>query len=91
MYVVILNKRTSYYVFELRKAIYDRSRLRNRFCKTPTEEKENLYKKQRNNCVSIRKKNIRNYSNEIANVWWPKAAIVKKKQINKQRKVVCVL
>ena len=27
---------------ELRKAIYDRSRLRNRFCKTPTEENEKL-------------------------------------------------
>ena len=38
---------------ELHKAIYDRSRLRNRFCKTPTEENENLYKKQRNKCVSI--------------------------------------
>ena len=28
---------------ELRKAIYDRSRLRNRFCKTPTEENEKFY------------------------------------------------
>ena len=52
---------------ELRKAIYDRSRLRNRFCKTPTEENEKLYKKQRNKCVSIRKKSIRNYFNKIAN------------------------
>ena len=52
---------------ELRKAIYDRSRLRNRFCKTPTEESEKLYKKQRNKCVSIRKKSIRNYFNKIAN------------------------
>ena len=38
---------------ELHKAIYDRSRLRNRFCKILTEENENLYKKQRNKCVSI--------------------------------------
>ena len=52
---------------ELRKAIYDRSRLRNRFCKTPTEENEKLYKKQRNKCVSIRNKSIRNYFNKIAN------------------------
>ena len=52
---------------ELHKAIYDRSRLRNRFCKTPTEENENLYKKQRNKCLSIRKKSIRNYFNKIAN------------------------
>ena len=52
---------------ELRKAIYDRSRLRNRFCKTPTEENEKIYKKQRNKCVSIRKKSIRNFFNKIAN------------------------
>ena len=44
---------------ELRKAISDRSRLRNRFCKTPTEENKKLYKKQRNKCVSIRKKSIK--------------------------------
>ena len=31
---------------ELRKAIYDRSRLRNRLCKTLTEENEKLHKKQ---------------------------------------------
>ena len=52
---------------ELRKAIYDTSRLRNRFCKTPTEENEKLCKKQRNKYVSIRKKSIRNYFNKIEN------------------------
>ena len=52
---------------ELRTAIYDRTRLRNRFCKTPTEENEKLFKKQRNKCVSIRKESIRNYFNKIAN------------------------
>ena len=51
---------------ELRTAIYDRNRLRNRFCKTPTEENEKLFKKQRNKCVSIRKESIRNYFNKIA-------------------------
>ena len=51
---------------EMHKAIYDRSRLRNRFCKTTTEENEKLYKKQRYKCVSIRKKSIRNYVNKIA-------------------------
>ena len=39
-----------------RKATYNRSRLRNRFCKIPSEENEKLYKKQRNKCVAIRKK-----------------------------------
>ena len=52
---------------ELRKAIYDRSRLRHWFCKTPIEENEKLHKKQRNKCVSIRKKSIRKYFNKIAN------------------------
>ena len=51
---------------KLCKAIYDRIRLRNRFCKTPTEENEKLYKKQKNKCISIRK-SIRNYFNKIAN------------------------
>ena len=41
---------------EFRKAIYNRSRLRNKFCKIPTEENEKLYKKQRNKCVAIHKK-----------------------------------
>ena len=39
---------------EFRKAIYNRSRLRNKFCKIPSEENEKLYKKQRNKCVAIR-------------------------------------
>ena len=52
---------------ELRKAIYDRSILRIRFCKTPTEENEKLYEKQRNKCVSIRKKSIKNYFKKIVN------------------------
>ena len=40
---------------EVRKVIYNRSRLRNKFCKVPTEENEKLCKKQRNKCVSIHK------------------------------------
>ena len=31
----------------LRKEIYTKSRLRNKFCKNPTQENEKLYKKQR--------------------------------------------
>ena len=41
---------------EFRKAIYNRSRLRNKFCKIPSEENEKLCKKQRNKCVAMRKK-----------------------------------
>ena len=47
--------------------IDNRSRLRNKFCKIPSKENEKLYKKQRNKCVAIRKKSIRNYFNKIAN------------------------
>ena len=52
---------------EFRKAIYNRSRLRNKFCKIPTEENEKLHKKQINKCVTFRKKSIRNYFDKIAN------------------------
>ena len=52
---------------EFRKATYNRSRLRKKFRKVPTEETEKLYRKQRNKCVAIRKKIIRNYFNKIAN------------------------
>ena len=37
---------------EMRKAIYARSRLRNKFCKNPSEENERKHKRQRNLCVS---------------------------------------
>ena len=41
---------------ELRKGIYTRSRLRNKYWKNPTLENELWYKQQRNKCVSLRKK-----------------------------------
>ena len=41
---------------EMRKAIYTRNRLRNKFCKNPSEENERKYKRQRNLCVSLRRK-----------------------------------
>ena len=40
---------------ELRKAIYTKSRLRNRYFKNPTKKNETSYKKQRNKCVSLRR------------------------------------
>ena len=45
----------------MRKAIYARSRLRNKFCKNPSEENERKYKKQRHLCVSLRRKAIKQY------------------------------
>ena len=50
---------------ELRKAIYTRSRLRNRYFKNPTKENETSYKKQRNKCVSLRRKSITQYFSKI--------------------------
>ena len=50
---------------ELRKAIYTRSRLRNRFLKNPNEINSKLYKQQRNKCVSIRRKSIQHYFSNI--------------------------
>ena len=50
---------------DLRKAIYTRSKLRNKFIKNPTEVNEKLYKRQRNECVLIRKKLIKQYFSNI--------------------------
>ena len=49
----------------LRKAIYTRSRFRNRFLKNPDEINSKLYKQQRNKCVSIQRKSIQNYFSNI--------------------------
>ena len=50
---------------DIRKAIYTRSKLRNKFSKNPTEVNEKLYKRQRNKCVLIRKKPIKHYFSDI--------------------------
>ena len=44
-----------------REEIYTRSRFRNKFCKNPTKEHEKLCKKQRNKCVALRRKCIKEY------------------------------
>ena len=51
----------------LRKEIYTRSRFRNKFCKSTTKENERLYKKQRNKCVALRAKFIKEYFHNITN------------------------
>ena len=50
---------------EMRKAIYVRSRLRNKFCKNPSEENERKYKRKRNLCVCLRRKAIKQYFSNI--------------------------
>ena len=44
-----------------------RSRLRNKFLKTKTEESKQLYNKQRNLCVTLLRKAKRNYFAELDN------------------------
>ena len=46
---------------ELKKAIYTRTRLKNILNKNPTNQNERNYKKQRNKCVSLRKKAIKQH------------------------------
>ena len=50
---------------EMRKAIYGRSRLKNKFCKNPSEENERKYKRQLNLCVCLRHKVIKQYFFDI--------------------------
>ena len=50
---------------EFRKAIYTRSRLRNKYCRNASKENEILYKRQRNKCVSLRRKSMKNYFRKI--------------------------
>jgi len=49
---------------EFRKEVYKKSRLKNRFWKNPTQENMQLFKRQRNKCVAIRKKCLKKYANE---------------------------
>ena len=51
----------------LRKEIMLRSRLRNTFLKTKTEESKQLYNKQRNLCVTLLRKAKRSYFSELDN------------------------
>ena len=50
---------------EFRKEIYKRSRLRNKFWKDPSKENELLFKTQRNKCVSLRRKSIKSYCQDV--------------------------
>ena len=49
----------------LSKAFMHRSKLRNNFNKNPTDENWGLFKKQRNYCVSLLKKEKKNYYNNL--------------------------
>ena len=50
----------------LRKAMYTRSRLQNRYFKDPSLANKVAYKKQINKCVSLRRKSIKNYFSKLS-------------------------
>ena len=50
---------------ELKKGIYTRTRLKNRLNKHPSKENEIAFKKQRNRCVALRKKAIKNHFKKV--------------------------
>ena len=60
-YKYIRANNSSYMTKSLRKEIMLRSRLRNKFLKTKTEESKQLYNKQRNLCVTLLRKTKRIY------------------------------
>ena len=64
-YKYIRANNSSYMTKSLRKEIMLRSRLRNKFLKTKTEESKQLYNKQRNLCVTLLRKAKRNYFGNI--------------------------
>ena len=49
---------------DFQKAIYTRTRLKNKYWRDPSRENQLAYKKQRNLCASIRRKSITNYLNK---------------------------
>ena len=50
---------------QLRKAIYTRTRLRNKIHRNPSKENKIAYKKQMNFCVSLRRKCMKNYLKKL--------------------------
>ena len=50
---------------ELRKAMYTRPRLKRRLNKHPSKQNEVAFKKQRNRCVTLRKKAIKNHFKRV--------------------------
>ena len=54
---------------ELNRAIYTRSRLKKKFNKHATNENKTKFKKQRNKCVSIRRKAIKNHFKKGTENW----------------------
>ena len=50
---------------KFQKAIFIRSRLKNKMDRSPTEKNITAYKRQRNLCVSLRRKNIKSFLKNV--------------------------
>ena len=50
---------------EFQKAIYTKTRLKNKYWRDPSRENELAYNRQKNLCASIRRKGITNYLNKF--------------------------
>ena len=61
----VKRKSSSVLTQELRKEIYTRRKLKNKCNRNPTEENNAIYKNQRNKCVSLRRKVIKVYFNNV--------------------------
>ena len=53
---------------EFQKEIYLRSRLRNKYRVEPSAKNKAAYKKQRNKCVIIRRKSIKQYMDKASEI-----------------------
>ena len=63
----IIANNSNFVTKNLRKAIMERSKLRNKYLRERTSEAKSLYNKQRNLCVSILRKNKRDYFGNLNN------------------------
>ena len=63
---IVRGNQASFVNREFRKAIYTRSRLRNKYRNNTTSENELWDKQQRNQCVSLRRKSMKLCLNKLA-------------------------
>ena len=59
---ILPGNQVPFMIEKFQKAIYIRSRLKNKMGRSPTEKNITAYKRQRNLCVSLRRKNIKSFS-----------------------------
>ena len=82
----------------MRKVIYTRSRVRNKFRKYPTPENGRLYKNQKNKCVSLRRNSMKTYFKKVSGngvatnkTFWKFNPFLTKKKVNMNKTTLCLL